>query len=275
MQPEETNKEEINKEFYRMQRRGKVMGGLLVVAIGTLFLLRELGTEIPQWLMSWKTLLIGIGLVTAVKHSFRHPAWIVLVTIGGAFLFNDFYPQNQFKAIMWPLLAIAIGLYMIFKPRRKHGWYEHRHWKRWHHHGHGMHTQNWQHWEKCQYDRHGIAETTDDQFFESNAVMAGIKKNILSKDFKSGEINTVFGGTEVNFMQADISGSAKLEVNVVFGGVRLFVPANWQVRSNQLVAVLGSVEDKRSSAQVAAAEETKQLILTGSAVFGGIEIITY
>ena len=37
----------------------------------------------------------------------------------------------------------------------------------------------------------------------------------------------MFGGAEINFMQADIQGRVELEVNQVFGGTKLIVPAHW------------------------------------------------
>lgn len=97
-----------------------MLGGLLIVAIGSLFLARELGVEIPFWVFSWKTLLIGIGLVLAIKHKFRHPGWIVLIGVGSVFLISDLYPALNFKPILWPSILILIGLAIMFKPRNKH-----------------------------------------------------------------------------------------------------------------------------------------------------------
>jgi predicted membrane protein len=107
---------------------------------------------------------------------------------------------------------------------------------------------------------------------EVNSVFGGTKRKILSKDFKGGEINTVFGGNDLDLSQADINGAATLEVNVVFGGVKLIVPAHWQIKS-EVDCVFGSVEDKRRDANIAA--ENKTLVLKGGVVFGSIEIKSY
>src|SRR6185369_477399 len=95
-------------------------GGLLIVVIGSLFLARELGAEIPFWVFTWKMLLIGIGIIIAVKHKLMHPGWIFLIGVGGAFILNDVYPDMHIKPILWPSLIIMAGLVIIFKPRRKH-----------------------------------------------------------------------------------------------------------------------------------------------------------
>ncbi len=95
---------------------------------------------------------------------------------------------------------------------------------------------------------------------------------IVSKEFKGGEINTVFGGNDIDFSQADFSGTAALEINVVFGGVKLIVPSHWKIQSD-VTAAFGSVEDKRRD--IGQAAENKTLVLKGSVAFGGIEIKSY
>jgi hypothetical protein len=66
---------------------------------------------------------------------------------------------------------------------------------------------------------------------------------------------------------------AQLEINAVFGGVRLVIPPHWSLQS-ELTAFMGSVEDKRPVSRDASPNE-KILILKGHAVFGGIEVQSY
>lgn len=81
------------------------------------------------------------------------------------------------------------------------------------------------------------------------------------------------GGTEINLLQADIREPVMLEINNVFGGTKLIVPAHWNIK-NEVTAVFGGIEDKRNlSAGVT--DELKVVILKGSCVFGGIEITNY
>ena len=257
--------EEGYKTMEKTHRRGKVMGGLLVVSIGSLFLARELGAEIPVWVFSWKMLLIGLGIVTAVKHKFLHPSWIILIGIGGTFLMADLYPELSIKPIMWPVLLILLGLFIIFKPRRKYSERMRTHFGQWQ-------GSKYQHWQNCQTNFN--ESTTKDDYVESRVVMASAKRTSFSKTFKGGEVTTVFGATELNLMQADMEERAKLDVSLVFGGVKLIVPANWEVRS-ELTTVFGSVEDKRAIQPVVGEQQTKLLILTGDTIFGGIEISSY
>jgi predicted membrane protein len=269
------------KDMERRDRRGKITGGLLVVAIGSLFLARELGVEIPFWVLSWKMLLIGIGLVTAVKHKFLNPGWLLLVGVGGVFLLTDIYPDTQIKPLLWPILLIFVGLLIMFKPRRKraehcrHQWRkQNRHYRRYHqryghdHFGQQTHAQDYEH----SYPMR--EEPTTEDFIDSVVFMAGVKKNILSKNFKGGDITNIFGGSEINLTQADFAGTANLEITQVFGGCKIIVPSNWEIRS-ELVTVLGNVEDRRVPQPNLEKDTTKVLVLTGTTVFGGIDIRSF
>ena len=190
----ENQNENAFKEFEKSQRRGKIMGGLLILGIGLLFLARELGVQMPFWLFSWKMLLIGLGVVLAVKHKFMHRGWIVLMVIGGAFLMNDFYPELNIKPLLWPSALILVGLFIIFKPRRKRH-HMHAHWKKWQRH---------QDWNAHHKDMTCYGESDKEDSLESICIMGGVKKNIFSKKFKGGEIFNIFGGTEITLMQAHL-----------------------------------------------------------------------
>jgi predicted membrane protein len=263
------------RDLEKRHRRGKVMGGLLIVAIGSLFLARELGAEIPTWMFTWKMLLIGVGVVAAVKHKFLHPSWVVLVGIGGTFLLSDLYPHLVIKQLVLPIIAIAVGLFIMFKPRRKRYQHMYRHWNKWHGNHYKYHRHHWRRWQEGQDAPGEPTDDTKDDYIESTTCMAGVKKNIYSKKFKGGEIVNIMGGTELNLMQADFEKQAKLDITQVLGGTKLIVPANWVIKS-ELVTIMGSVEDKRPIAQQPInGEPDKVLVLSGDTVLGGIEIRSY
>src|SRR4051812_36415472 len=120
MENQDLQNDEMWQKMEKGHRRAKIFGGFLVVLAGVLFLARETGADLPPWLFSWKTLLIAIGLVSGVRHSFRRPGWVIMVIVGGAFLLADFYPGLTLRPFIWPVLLIVLGLVIIFKPRRKH-----------------------------------------------------------------------------------------------------------------------------------------------------------
>ncbi len=266
MEVQNNQQEEMWQRMEQTHRRGKIVSGLLVLTIGSLFLARELGAEFPQWLLSWKMLLIGIGLVIGIKHRFRNMAWLILIAIGSTFLISDLYPEMHLRPVLWPIVLILVGLVMVFKPRNKRC---------------GNHRYMRKHWRGGKFgmndpyvaEYYNKEEYNKDDVIDSTCIFSGTKKNILSKNFKGGEVVTIFGGTELNLMQADFEESAKLEIEQVFGGTKLLVPAHWEIKS-EVVTIFGSLEDKRPM-PAAGMEKTKTLILIGTTVFGGIDIRSY
>jgi len=249
---------EMFGRWEKNHRKAKVFGGLLIAGAGCLFLAREMGADIPSWIFTWQMFLIVLGIYVGIKHAFRHIGWLIMILIGSAFLLRDFMPEYDFTHYLWPFALIIVGVYVMLRPRRKCG----PRWRRWDRYRNRPQETQWQ------------QPAQGDDYIDLSAVFGSVKKNIITKNFKGGEVNCVFGGGEINLTQADINGTAKLEVNAVFGGVRLIVPSHWQVKS-ELTAVLGNVEDKRPPYKDITTDQNKMLILEGNAVFGGIEIHSY
>ena len=118
------------------------------------------------------------------------------------------------------------------------------------------------------------ANQSSEGFFESVIIFGENKKQILSKDFKGGESVCVFGGVEVNLTQADINGRVPLELVQVFGGTTLIVPSHWKIETEEMVSIFGGLNDKRQL-QNNVTDQTKVLVLKGTSVFGGIDIKSF
>lgn len=229
---------------------GRVVSGVFIVAIGVLLLARQAGVDIPGWVFSFEAILIALGLYLGIRHSFRGFGWAIPVLIGGFLLIDDFYPYYDIAQFTWPLIIIGIGLLIIFRPGKK----KHARWQ----------------------DNPAYGEHFTEDYLDSAVVFGGVKRHVISKNFRGGESVTVFGGTELNLSQADINGTVSLELTQVFGGTKLIVPANWKVVSKDLVAILGGIDDKRPPLSRESMEENnKTLILNGTCVFGGIEIKSF
>ena len=242
-------------KIYKRNRSGRIVGGLFIIAIGVISFLKQLGIEFPDWLFTWKMGLIVIGLFIGVKHGFRHFGWLPPIIIGGLFLVEDFMPEINIKHFIWPLLLIIAGAHILI-PRRHNRCYS-RGWRRhWHH----------------EHDYEQEIKSEED-FINSVSIFGGVKKIILSKNFKGGDIVAVFGGAEINLSQADINGKAVLEVAAVFGGIKIIIPPHWEVKS-EVVAILGGIEDKRPLRENTNNPD-KILVIRGAAVFGGIDIKSF
>jgi predicted membrane protein len=252
---------------------GRFWVPLVLLGVGSVLLLRQMGVELPFWIFTWQFLLIGIGIISGLAHGFRGGGWLIMIFIGSFFLVDDF-TGFSFHQYMWPVAFIAVGLFMLLRPRRSR-WPGGENWDKW---GGGRFRERIR--QKRGYpgfssgnpDYGKDSKTfTSENFIDVTTVFGGIHKNIVSKDFKGGDITIFMGGAEINLSQADIQGVARLDITQVMGGTKLIVPSNWEVRS-QLTSIFGNVEDKRQSAST---NSDKVLILDGSSVFGGIEIKNY
>ena len=209
----------------------------------------------PEWLFTWQTFLIALGVFLGLKHNFHGGAWFILIIVGGAFLANDFFLKGDLRKHIWPVVIIIMGVFFILRPGRRSMRNE---WEQ------KMKTGEWS-------DKENVESSFDKQdFIDTTSIFGSTKKNILSKNFVGGDITNIFGGTELNLTQADIQSKAVIDITTIFGGAELFVPSHWTVKS-EVVTIFGGVEDKRSVSTIPGSPE-KVLILKGTVIFGGIDI---
>ncbi|WP_298716079.1 DUF5668 domain-containing protein [Chitinophaga sp.] len=221
--------------------------GVIVLCVGLFILLRRMGLEMPHWLFSWPMILIAVGFVMGVKGKFQGVAWFIVTFIGCVFLIGDIFPYEwNVRRFVWPATLIVLGVYII-----------------------GRATSKRQQYEKI-FSADDSANTND--YIHATTLFSGTNKVILSKNFQGGSITTMFGGTELNFSQADIQGEVTLDITTMFGGVEIIVPSSWDVKVD-VNTVFGGIEDKRMIPPALATD--KVLILKGSCTFGGVDLKSY
>lgn len=281
--------------FKRRKRSGSVMAGLLLLCIGTLLLLRAFGVPFPSWLFQWPMIIIAFGLLAGAGNSFRDPGWVVICGVGTVFLLQKIWPHMNIYLFVWPILIIAVGLIIILAPRRRiwHARYRIGEIKE------AEKERYMQQWQQQQSENQApqepqeppaqVVPTVDapetstppaykqerknpDNWLDVVTIFGNVKKLVYSKNFKGGDIVSIFGGAEINLTQADFNGSVVIEMVQIFSGAKLIVPPHWQIRS-EMVAVFGGIEDKRPPQTNY--DEDKVVILSGTTFFGGLEIKSY
>jgi predicted membrane protein len=251
-------------------RRSRVWSGFILVGAGLLLLAYKMGAPIPPWIFTWPVLLIAIGFLSGIRSKFRNPGSVIMILIGSVFLADQSVPGIDFHNYLIPVILIGLGLVFIFRPRNSQCGGRERFLDRSR--------------RRERRDRMGgfdspaasatdASANDDGEYIYVQAIFGGIKKNIQSKNFKGGEIVSFMGGSEINFMQSDIQHPVVLEVNNVFGGTKLIIPSNWDVK-NEISAVFGGVEDKRTFNN-SVPDSEKKILLKGACVFGGIEVTNY
>jgi predicted membrane protein len=236
-------------------RSSNILSGLFILVIGIVALMRTSIPGFPRWAFGWEILLLAFGLFIGLRHNFRGGAWLVLVLVGGIFLLRRIFPEFSFNQI-WPLVLIVLGLFIILRPRR--GW-KLDGTKKTDGSSDSVFTED--------------IDYSKDDFVESTSIFGGAKKIIISKNFKGGNVENIFGGTELDLSQADFTGTAVIELTTIFGGTKLLVPSNWSVKS-EAVTIFGGIEDKRRMQTITEASE-KTLLIRGTVIFGGIDIKSF
>ncbi|POY38018.1 hypothetical protein C3K47_05695 [Solitalea longa] len=232
------------RRHMRYGQPNNFLGGLVIIIIGVIYLLRQMDLGVPDYLFSWQALLIGMGVFVGAKHNFRGIGWAVLILIGSYFMMNQYYAWDlSLRRYFIPAGIIFLGIVIMLRPKHR------------------------RHYDCVKED------VSDEDSIDITNAFGGTKRTVLSKNFKGGRVNSVFGGVDLNLSQADFEGTVTIDIDNVFGGTKLIVPANWEVKI-ETTSIFGGVDDKRPI-MPSTDGPTKKLILKGSNIFGGIDIKSY
>jgi len=104
--------------------------------------------------------------------------------------------------------------------------------------------------------------------FNDLAIMGGVKRTNLSKDFRGGEATAVMGGIEIDLRNAVMDrDEAVLDVSSVMGGVKVRVPDEWTVVS-RVSSIMGGFDDNTRHPD----NSDHRLVLKGTVVMGGLKV---
>ncbi len=247
--------------------------GLLVIAAGVLlfaFNANMLPMDYKPIVFSWPMLMIAVGFILLFSRHNRFSG-ILLMLMGAFFLLPklDIEALSFMKGNGWAIALILIGILGVFRgvfnlhylSNGKRGSESRRSHKQWNAGSNEPASRT--HWQGYPRNETG--------YIERNYVFGGSKEKLLIPDFKGGEINSVFGGTELDFSGSQLAeGIHYLEISTVFGGVVLYVPADWKIELRQ-TRVFGSFEDRRPPVNFEV-DDKRVLIIQTASVFGGGEL---
>jgi len=231
--------------------KSKLLMGLFIVLAGFLFLFNRmdlLSDRFADIVFSWQMLLLAIGVIAVGSYVRNVVGWI-LIAIGGGFLLADMAGITAgFNEVFWPALVIIIGLVIIFKSS-----------------GRSFLRGKWE------KNSHYLSEVKNDEEFEDIAIFGGGDKSYSLKNLRSAKIVAIFGGSEIDLSQTKVSDEgAVIEVFYMFGGSTIWVPSDWNVRTD-VVSIFGGFEEKKHPTKTPS-EDGRKVYIKGMALFGGGEI---
>lgn len=138
----------------------------------------------------------------------------------------------------WPLVLIIAGLRMLNRAERP-GWMK--------------------------------EEESEEDKLNYSVIFAGLNKKIISDEFRGGKITVLFGGGELDLSKAKLKNNeGELQIDTIFGGMKIIVPAGWRVET-EMTTILGGVKNRTK--RVKSGTEKEKLIIRGSVIFGGVEVV--
>ena len=232
-----------------------IIGGILV-ALGVLLLLSNTEVINLDWgwdflLTWWPILLIVWGLWELVSGGFRFRIWpIILLLLGIGFQLSALNLWEWDFSVVWPAFIVIVGLGILLGRRGRRADRRER--------------QSGTIIEGTTAPRTGSGDSW-------RAVFNSIEERFAGQAFRGGEVEANFGNVALDLRDSVLVGeSARLNVNLTFGGLHLRVPPSWRVNFDSVNTHFGHVQDNR--AQTSQETPEGELTISGTVTFGNLEV---
>jgi predicted membrane protein len=222
-----------------MARRlsSQVVLGAAIIVVGLLLLLDSTGTYDAAPLLDYvPSLFVLAALYAMVSSRFRNLVGpLIVVVVAGAWqlVTLDVVAADEVGEL-WPLLLVVLGLALVagrFRARPT--------------------------------EAGGDVSSTI-------ALFGGRNQRVTSASFASADATALFGGVELDLRDAEVADPpAQVSAFVLFGGVDVVVPRDWNVQLD-VFPVFGGAEDERPRRDEE--HDETDLVVTGIAAFGGVTV---
>lgn len=214
--------------------------GLGILTLGMLWTLDNLDVlqsePITRW---WPVVLVLIGLVQIVDRRVSKIGPIALILIGTLLLLDRAYLIDFDLGDLIPLGIALLGVKLI--------------------------------WEAVTRRRAQPAGAISDadSVIHAFAMMAGVKRQSVSPQFRGGDANAIMGGVELDLRNAQIreGDDVIIDAFAMWGGIEIKVPPHWRVVGNVL-PIMGAFEDNTHPS----GEPGPTIMIRGTAIMGGIDV---
>lgn len=295
-----------NERNRKSTDNGRIWAGAIILGLGVILLANRLNIHwffFPSWIFSWPMILIVIGLVIGGNSNFKNPASYILLIIGGFFLMNNIWDW-ELRRYIWPAAIIGFGIWLLMDKKHKevspppvdgnrygspsdtHNSWDKRvvdesatsendnastHGEEHKQGSTGDYSSTHDANDYNQQSRSSSSGFVDDDYVKITSIFGDIRRMVISKNFLGGEIVTIFGGSNINLIQADIKHPVTIDVFQLFAGTKIIVPAHWKVKS-EVTSVFGDVDDRRFVHHAGQHDDNKILYIRGTSIFGGVTI---
>ncbi|MDD6879121.1 MAG: LiaF-related protein [bacterium] len=224
-----------------MNKISNLVWGLLFITVGVIFGLNALDiTNINIFFDGWWTLFIIVPCFIGLFKDEDKSSNLIGLIIGLCLLLGciDILKFTLIWKLMIPAILVMIGLSFIFKG-----------------------TLN-------SKIRKEIKKLNKAETKEYCSCFSGQTIEFNNEEFMGCSISAVFGSAKCDLRNAIINSDVVINANSIFGGIKIYVPENVNVKINS-TCIFGGVSDERKSKSK---DKKHTIYVDASSIFGGVEI---
>lgn len=234
-------------------RNNNITAGLILLTVGIFMLLERMDIFDVTRLLTWPVIIIAVGVIILVRNRMNNGFGLFLVLLGSFFLIKrEGWLPYGYETYVIPVALIILGIYfLVIRSNRGK-------------------NDDWALDQEFSKRRDKFDDDSD--VIRAEALFGNVRRIMLSKNFKGGKVSATFGSAFIDLSSTELKDGATLHFEVTFGGVKLFIPSDWELKTD-VGNTFASVEDKRVFPP--SGEATNKILrLTGSVTFGGLEIMS-
>lgn len=222
----------------------QVVIGLLIVAVGVIFTLDNLGIIYAEdYLRYWPVAIVLIGAIKVWHARLDGHGWfsgLIFLGVGSYMLINQITYIRLDAREVFPAFLVLVGGYLVW---------------------HGVSGRS-----LIKGGGDGLTR------FSALAVMGGGARRSNAQNFEGADLTAICGGFDIDLREASIAPNteAVIDVFAFWGGIDLKVPEDWVV-VNRVIPFMGGIDDKTRT-PIAGATPTKRLVVRGIVIMGGVSI---
>jgi len=224
---------------------GRLIFGLLIIALGVVFLADNLGLVEGREAMRtfWPLAFVAFGFGMALdRHSSGwRRAWGAIWIGVGCWIWA--YQRHWISINVWDVVFPAVLLFaggaLVWRSLA------------------GPHRAG------------RSSDPVAEDYVRNFAAMSGNQLRSASTEFRGGDLTAFMGGVTLDLTRARMAGEeAHVDVFAMWGGIEIRVPPDWIVVS-KVAPILGGFDDKTQPSSEAAGG---RLVVSGVVVMGGVEV---
>ncbi len=242
-----------------MKKSTKIMWGIALIVVGVFIALNRLNViSFDVIFDGWWTLFIIVPCAIGLFQRQNVTGNLIGVIVGVSLFatHREWLNWDLVGELIFPVILVAIGVGVIFTKKEKETFDESKDIEE-------TLIEN-----PVINEEVGFSDSMETKKLNVFSAFSGGKSVVDGDKVTGGEITAVFGGADCDLTNAVFEGVTKLNVNAIFGGVKLILPKNVNVKINP-TSIFGATTNNRNSANDTNAPT---VYVNALSMFGGIKI---